>query len=255
MGSVYQKEFTISSYDLNPRGQARLTTMANFFQEMAYFQATELGYGYEDMKERDTLWVLSRMKIRIDRYPEWKNRIKIETWPSGTDKLFALRNFRVRDETGEEIGKATTYWLIIDIASRRPIRPNADMKFVWVIHDEQVFDTPLVKIEFPGEPELLDPRRVLYSDLDIIGHVNNVKYMEWCIDLAMQEQGPNKEIGEVEINFMQEALLGDEIQISGKMDQTGNSFFLAHRKEDGREVFRARLALRVNDADQAGNPS
>ena len=255
MGSVYQKEFTISSYDLNPGKQARLTSMANFFQEMAYYHATQLGYGYEAMKEQDTMWVLSRMKIRMDRYPEWDERIVIKTWPSGIDKLHALRNFCVSDEAGEEIGKATTYWLIIDIGSRRPIRPNADMKFSRIIHDEQVFDTPLVKIEFPGEPELLYHRRVQYSDLDIIGHVNNVKYVEWCIDVAMREQGANNEIRELEINFMQEALLGDEIQISGNMDQTGNSFFVADRKEDGREVFRARLALGVNDADQAGSPS
>ena len=68
MDSIHQRAFTISSYDLNPRRQARLTSMANFFQEMAYCHSTQLGYGYEDMKERDTMWVLSRMKIRMEKF-------------------------------------------------------------------------------------------------------------------------------------------------------------------------------------------
>ena len=122
MDSTYQKEFTISSYDLNPRGQARLTSMANFFQEIAYHHATQLGYGYEAMKERNTMWVLSRMKIRIHRYPEWKERIVIETWPSGTEKLFALRDFRVRDEKiyvkTFQPGKGGVEFLVFDLQGK-----------------------------------------------------------------------------------------------------------------------------------------
>ena len=119
------------------------------------------------------------------------------------------------------------------------------MKFARFIHDEQVFENPLVKIEMPGATQAWDRRNVLYSDLDIIRHVNNVKYMEWCIDVAMRDQETNREIREFEINFMQEALLGDTIQISGTMDHLGDSFFVADRKEDGREIFRARLSWRA----------
>jgi len=256
MDSTHKKEFTISSYDLNPRGQARLTTMANFFQEMAYHHATRLGYGYEAMKERDTMWVLSRMMIRIDRYPVWKERIVIETWPSGTEKLFALRDFRVRDEAGDVIGKATTYWLILDIDSRRPIRPNAELKrFAMIVHNESVFDTLLEKIDIAGETEALDHHRVLFSDLDIMGHVNNVKYLEWCIDSAMGDQRVNREIVELEINFMHEALQGDDIQISRMLDHADNPLFVAVNRDDGKEIFRARLTWSAKEKDQAGNPS
>ena len=65
MTTKASKVFSISSYDLNPKKQARLTTMANFFQEMAYHHADQLGFGYDDLKEKQTYWVLSRMKIRI----------------------------------------------------------------------------------------------------------------------------------------------------------------------------------------------
>jgi len=136
--NVFTKEFTIASYDLNPKGQARLTTMANFFQEVAYHHASELGLGYDDMKSRRTIWALSRMRIHMKRYPVWNERIRLETWPSGAERLFALRDFKVMDRTGEVIGVASTAWLILDIVTHRLIRPKELMdQFKMIIHDVQ----------------------------------------------------------------------------------------------------------------------
>ena len=243
--NVFSKAFTISSYDLNPKGQVRLTTMANFFQEVAYHHATELGLGYHDMKDRKTMWVLSRMRIHMKRYPVWNEKIRLETWPSGAEKLFALRDFRVRDSEGKVIGMATTAWLILDIDTHRLIRPKEMMEqFKLIVHDETVFDRPLEKIVIPGQPQPLNQHRVAYSDLDIIGHVNNVKYIEWCIDAEGSDEKMPKDICEMEINFNHEALLGDQITISGIKSREEETFFQATREKDGQEIINARF-LRV----------
>jgi acyl-ACP thioesterase len=240
--NLYTKEFSISSYDLNPSGQARLTTMANFFQELAYHHASKLGFGYKDMKARKTTWVLSRMRIRMESYPEWDERIVMDTWPSGVDKLFALRDFRIRDHAGRVMGVASTAWLILDLETHRLIRPKEALEhFKLIVHPEQVFGDPLNKIELPGETNPLHSHTVAYSDLDIIGHVNNVKYMEWCIDSVATRSDPEQEIREFEINFNQEALLGDEIEIRGQNLNKGQTIFLARRKGDGKEIIRARM--------------
>ncbi len=224
MVSSFKKEFSVSSYELNPRGQARLTTMANYFQEIAYHHANELGFGYEDMKTRRTMWLLSRMKIRMNKYPVWDDRITIETWPSGVDKLFAVRDFRVNNEKGEEIGVASTNWLIVDLNTHRPIKPKAELEaYARIVYGEPVFDAGLDKIQLPQQMVALNRHRVCFSDLDIVGHVNNVKYMEWSIDTAMNDWKLEKEIREFEINFMKETKLGDEISISGAAEMEDSS--------------------------------
>jgi len=239
--NILTREFSISSYDLNPKGQARLTTMANFFQEMAYHHASELGLGYDDMKSRKTTWVLSRMRIHMKRYPVWNERIRLETWPSGAERLFALRDFRVLDSKGEVIGLASTAWLILDIDTHRLIRPKEMMEqFKMIVHDVQMFDKPLDKIVMPGEGRKLMEHRVVFSDLDIVGHVNNVRYMEWCIDAATSADNAAEQICELEINFNHEALFGDLIDISGYA--SGNeSYFVATRQGDGQEIISAKL--------------
>ena len=242
MANIFTKEFTISSYHLNPRGQARLTTMANFFQEVAYHHAGELGWGYEDMKSRNVTWVLSRMRIRMTRFPVWNDRITVETWPSGAERLFAMRDFKVMDGSGEVIGIASTGWLILDIDTHRLIRPKEITdRFKLVIHDVQMFDKPLDKIVVPGEVKLLAHHQVVYSDLDIVGHVNNVKYMEWCIDTVSKDENSEKEIRELEINFNHEALLGDRIGIAGNSYPGGLHYFSAVREGDGKEIITVRL--------------
>lgn len=194
MVNIFSKEFTILSYDLNPKGQARLTSMANFFQEVAYHHASELGLGYEDMKSRKTTWVLSRMRIHMKRYPVWNDRIKLETWPSGDERLFALRDFRVLD-----------------------------------------------KIVMHGESKVLKQHQVVFSDLDIVGHVNNVKYIEWCIDTATSAENAKKEIRELEINFNHEALFGERIDITAYEHTGEETYFTAKREGDGQEIISARL--------------
>jgi len=241
MMNVFKKEFTISSYDLDPKGQARLTTMANFFQEVAYHHASELGLGYDEMKSRKTTWVLSRMRIHMDRYPVWNERITMETWPSGAEKLFALRDFRVLDLKGNVIGWASTAWLILDIDTHRLIRPREMMdRFKMIIQDSQVFERPLGRIDIPGQTRQLSEHRVLFSDLDIVGHVNNVKYMEWCLDVATDDGNIQRDLLELEINFNHEALFGDVIRLGGS-EEEGNYYFMAVREGDGQEIFRARL--------------
>jgi len=251
MENTFAKEFTISSYDLNPRGQARLTTMANYFQEMAYHHANQLGFGYKDMNERHTLWVLSRMRIRIKRYPVWDDRVSVETWHKGMDRIFGLRDFRVKDMEGKVLGVASSAWLILDSQTRRPVRPDTD-----VLHkgrgEDSVFDDKLDKIQLPDQMNEIAHRQVQFSDLDIVGHVNNVKYMEWCIDGIMSGEFMEREIRELEINFMHEAMLGDSIGLSVNEASGGSNesvtssgselYFLAKRAEDNQEIIRARLA-------------
>lgn len=248
MKESMKRSFQITSYDLNPRGEARLTSLAYFFQEIAYNHTGRLGFGYHDLMAEQTFWVLSRMKIRILRYPLWDEEILVETWPCDLDKLFAMRDFRIFSGSGQIIGMASTAWLILKGQTRRPVRPTAELA-KYSEGQEQAYTEKLKKIDLPRGLNRLDLRRVVYSDLDVVGHVNNVKYMEWCIDAA-GNKGLDRGIGTFEINFIHESLFGDEIEIRGKTAGEEEIFFLGRRTVDELEIFRAHL---VWDQTPSGN--
>jgi len=240
MDNLLSKEFQIASYQLDPRKQARLTALASLFQEMAYQHASLLGFGYNDLKKNRTMWVLSRLRIKIHRYPVWDEVVKVETWHRGMEKLFGIRDFRIRDQAGDAIAVASSAWLIVDMASRRPVRAD-DQILQRSRREESVFGDPLNKIELSYENKELGSHAVLYSDLDVVGHVNNVKYIEWCIDHAQPAGSVDAEIAEFEINFMNEALPGDRVAIYKNVQPGNLSYFTARKNNDDREIFRARL--------------
>lgn len=240
--NIYQKEFSILSYHLNPSGRARMTTLANFFQEMAYQHANRLGFGYRDLKKESHLWVLSRMKIHVIRYPVWDETVTLETWHRGMERLFGMRDFRIRDAQGSDLALAESAWLIVDAATRRPVR-TPDPSFLNTTRDEKVFQTPLEKITLPENMENMGTHTVVHSDLDVVGHVNNVKYMEWCIDALIGPGQPEERIDALEINFMHEAHPGEKVSISVREGGSGVHFFAGHLERGEKEVFRALLHL------------
>ena len=62
------------------------------------------------------------MRIKIDHYPVWDDRVRVETWHRGMERIFGLRDFRVESISGDTLGMASTAWLILDSKTRRPIR-------------------------------------------------------------------------------------------------------------------------------------
>lgn len=234
--------YRINSYDVGPRRTARLTSIANILQETAYRHASELELGYHHLAEKNRAWILSRMRIRMHRYPTWDDEIEIETWPHGVDKLFALRDFVIRSTNGEVIGEAMTCWLMADLQTHRPLRINPD--FIKVkTREDSVFDATIGKISLPENMAKVQSRRAVYSDLDVVDHVNNVKYIEWCLDAMDEEILKKKETADFEINYFGEARLGDEVEIRSSRNEEV-LHFLAYNHSSNRECFRAMMLLR-----------
>jgi acyl-ACP thioesterase len=55
---------------------------------------------------------------------------------------------------------------------------------------------------------------VQLSDLDIVNHANNVKYLEWCLNLVDKKLVLKQQIKGFEMNFLKELNLNDEAVIS-----------------------------------------
>lgn len=240
MLKTFTKTFQISSFDLNPNAVSRITALANYLQEMATEHAELLGWGYHDMQKKNTAWVLSRFHVKIHRQPGWNENISIDTWPRGVERLFAMRDFKVKDEAGMTIADATTYWLIIDRDSHRPVRVSEDVLKIESRPDTE-FPEPLGKIEFPELYQEVYHRTASYSDLDIMGHVNNVSYLSWCLDAIPLEVHLKHEAKGFEINFLSEAKYGDPITINMAKGEKNTYLLNAVNTKTDKECVRARI--------------
>jgi acyl-ACP thioesterase len=195
--------FKTESYLLDFRGHVTIPMIGNYLLHAASHHASQRGFGYSDMTERHTAWVLSRMVIEIKRYPTMSEPVTLYTWIDEVGRFVTSRCFELNDEAGETIGYARSIWAAIDVKTRRPTLLDEEALNVYRIER----DCP---IEKPGRIAAIEdevegtPYRIKYSDLDINGHFNSIKYMEHLLDLFELDLFRRKEVRRFEIAYLSE---------------------------------------------------
>jgi len=228
-------------------------------QEAAWRHAETLGLGFGHMRDENRLWVLSRLRLSIYRPPEWGEEFILETWPSGVHRLLVSRDFRITDDDGVA-AEASSSWIILDLDKRRPVRPQiALIEHQEMQHGELVFGGTAGKVELQGENDDEDspdwnrsrPFVVRVSALDSQGHVNNAKYLEWCLDAFSLDHFNRWEIGEITMNFLAETHYDAELHVltrqssdsgAGTIDEASSTVetVQAVQTSDGEFVFACR---------------
>jgi acyl-ACP thioesterase len=184
-------------------------------QEVAGRDATRLGFGYDNLIQNHTAWVLSRTHVRFNQYPKWRDNVKLNTWHKGAFKVLYLRDFQLQNESGETLISATTSWLIIDMNTRRMVRNPELASSPETCVFEHAIEEPADKIMFPTdiEPILAGTHKVVWADIDTMAHVNNVKYVGWALDTINESILSEKPLKEILVNYDSEVLLGEEVAL------------------------------------------
>jgi len=206
---VYNETFVLPA-DAGDNSQLeRLWELLDAMQEAAGRHAATLGVGVRDLHAKGLTWVLARMHVRITNVPAAGQTVHIATWPSGRHRLFAVREFRLADEAGNEILRATSAWALMNMGSRRPSRLDPHLP-VFSRHPERMVADdfpPLPPVEQTGSPARF---RAAAADIDINDHVNNTVYLDWALRAVPAGARGLKPLG-LEVAFLGEARLGDEV--------------------------------------------
>lgn len=240
---VRRERFAVHSYEVDAFGTLALPALSGFLQEVAGHHAAELGAGLETLMAKGLTWVLVRQRIVNPLPARLGDELEIETWPAGFDRLAATREFVVRRAGGEEVARATTQWLVLDVASRRPVRPAEVLDARY----PRELRAPAVPLS-PGKlPELrsweLQKRfHVRYGDIDVNLHVTNTSYVTWAIEAVPRDLWLASRLAAVEVHFLAEAHHGSAILSRLARSGEGTLAHVIVREEDEKEL--ARLVTR-----------
>ena len=253
MSNVWSEKIKIRAFMVDKNRKANLVTIQNLCQEVAGNHAHAHQLGYADMQERGMAWVLNRLKIKVLQYPEWMQTVEVKTWVS-VMQPFSHRHFQITlpvSETNEQeivLANAYTIWIPIDIATKRPKRLTDQVFPLFqldydcampekLLHtfEERNPDSIGKGIAFPSE------RIVQYSDLDMLGHVNNAKYAEWLLDDFYKKDNTTL-LKSLDINYLSEVFEGSVVQLFSKTIENHFVYSLKN-KADGKEVCRALLVI------------
>ena len=239
--NIWREDYPIRSYEVDCRNRLSVLSMFSFMQEAASKHAAALGVSIHQLLAENYTWLLSRLKIKIAAYPGWNDRIQVKTWPSGTQQLFALRDFTMTGAENQIIAAAISAWLVIDLQKRRPVRVTPFVERLRPIEGSHVLNDRLDKLPALSNPVHEKNFVVRYSDIDINQHVNNVKFVEWVVEGLPAALLNSAVPSELEINFLAEAFYEDQIRATCSPQDPDNTIFhhCLTRQQDGRELARA----------------
>lgn len=224
MNSIGVYEFMIDAYLSDFKGRATLPMIGGFMLKAATRHAEDRGFGYTAMTSRKRVWVLSRMAIEIYKYPANDTVMTIKTWVADVNKLFTERCFAFLNENGENVGYARSVWAAIDIETRRPTNVLELEGLADYINGRELCPIDGLKKILPIKGSLpVSHFEVKYSDIDINGHLNSMKYIEHFVDLFDLDTFKQKEIKRYEINYIAEGRYGSTIDLLKREDENNTS--------------------------------
>ncbi|MDL2213920.1 acyl-[acyl-carrier-protein] thioesterase [Bacteroides sp. OttesenSCG-928-D19] len=228
-------EFVAEPFHVDFNGQLTLGVLGNHLLNCAGFHASDRGFGIASLNEENYTWVLSRLAIELEDMPYQYEKFSVQTWVENVYRLFTDRNFALTNKDGKTIGYARSVWAMISLTTRKP----ADLL---TMHGGNIVDYVCDKecpIEKPsrikvGSKEATASHTVKYSDIDINGHVNSIRYIEHILDLFPIEYYKTMRIRRFEIAYVAESYYGDELTFY--KDEINPCEYNIEVKKNGSEV-------------------
>ena len=237
LSKVGRYPFLAEPFHCDFKGQLMMGHLGNHLLNAADYHSHDRGFGMTYLNTINRTWVLSRLAIEMYDMPRSYTRFNVETWVESALRFFTNRSFKVvDDETGKVYGYGRSIWAMIDTETRQPANLFEINDGALLAYVEKEYGCPIdkcsrVRMETPGE--LVNTFTAHYSDIDVNGHVNSVKYIEHVLDLFSLDCYREYRVGRFEVAYVAEAHCGDTLRMYQETDGMTHRVRIVKVADDG----------------------
>lgn len=239
ISKIERYTFAVEPFHVDFTGHLFLGVLGNHMLNAAGRHSHNRGWGIDHLNQAHCTWVLSRLCIELNEMPSQYEHVEVETWVESVMKLFTERNFLIRNaDDGRIYGYARSVWAMIDTSTRQPsdllaLKDGDILRYVMTAEEKPcpIERHGRVRLSPSAEPVRRIP--TFYSDVDINGHINSVKYIEHILDLFPREQFETHRVRRFEIAYKAESYMGDQLTILCEPSADGHQIEI--RKHEGDE--------------------
>jgi medium-chain acyl-[acyl-carrier-protein] hydrolase len=218
---VWTEEIEVKTYDTDFQGRWKPSSLVQTLLEAGTHHANHLGFDFADMLQQDRVWVLSRLKVRFIDLPTFGLPVVIKTWIKGIrQKIFFMRDFDIRAEDGRPLAAASFAMLLISPSARRILSPQSLGVALPDNGGVNALDESLDKINPPDRLPEVSRVNAGYSAVDVLGHVNTARYVEWVCDCFTNEEYLAHRMDWLQVNYINETRPGEHLAITAGPDST-----------------------------------
>lgn len=233
-------QYIAEPFHVDFSGKLTLGVLGNHLLNCAGFHSSERGFGIASLNEDNYTWVLSRLAIELEDLPSQYEDFTIETWVENVYRLFTDRNYAIYNNKNQCIGYARSVWAMINLSTRKPanlIELHGGDISSYIVDKECPIEKPSrikVEVEKPNYEMIAK-----YTDIDINGHVNSIRYIEHILDQFPLEKF-KAGIKRFEMAYVAESYYGDKL--SFYIEENSNTEYSVEvRRNDDTVVCRSKM--------------
>ena len=247
MEPIYERTFPVTAGDTDRHGRLKASRILWMLQEVAGDHSALLGTDRESLMRKNLFWAVIRHRVQITRLPGKNEKITVQTWPMPTTRTSYPRSTVAYDEAGNECFRGISLWVLMDAGSRAMVLPGKSGVTVSGMLTGSELAAP-GSMALQNAPQQMH-RTVRYSDLDVNGHMNNCRYMDWVSDTLPGSFHGSHRVSEFTVNYLSEAREGEELRLQFQLADgpcLGVDALRADAASTGHErVFSARVLFDV----------
>ena len=217
MALTYQMKIKIPFDMADMNGHIKLPDVILLSLQVSGMQSIELGVSDKEILEKYNLvWIITEYDIDVIRLPRFSEEITIETEALSYNRLFCYRRFTIYDESGQAIIQMLATFALMDRDSRKVHSVDPEM----VAPYQSEFSKKIIR--GPKYTDLDNPTskdyHVRFYDLDMNGHVNNSKYLDWIFEVMGADFLTNHIPKKINLKYVKEVRPGGMITSSYELD-------------------------------------
>lgn len=245
LGKIGRYEMVAEPFHSDFRHELQMGHLGNYMLNAADFHSTDRQFGMRYLNTVNKTWVLSRLCIEMYEMPKQYSEFFVETWVENAMRYFTQRNFRIENkEDGRSLGYGRSVWALIDTETRQPtdIMQVRDGEIVgWVEAEKECpIDKP-GRVKMGTNARLVSSIDTHYSDVDVNGHINSVKYIEHIMDIFPMEWHETHHIRRFDIAYVAESYCGDKL-----------NFYMEESTSSNDEVAIRITKMQENSSEEVG---
>lgn len=242
MDLVYRADFYVRNTDTDRFNRLKPSALLSMMQEAATRQCLELELGWDAMASRHLFWAVTRQYVQITRLPQTGSTVTVETWPGITSRVAYPRSTVGYDENGNELFRAISLWVLMDMDSRNLVLPGkSGIQVSGIVRGgELAVPGALAPVKLSATAQ----RQVVFSELDCNGHMSNTHYLDWMADLLPSAFHARHPLSEFTVSYLNEAREGETVELGYALSPEGVLRLEATRAGSGHRVFAVQAAYR-----------
>lgn len=219
---IFSDKTIIFGQDVDMNGLLRPSVLLAKLEDAGAKQMVESPPSNDDLRERGMAFVISRLQLRIYRSLCEDELADARTFPTDSHGFAYNRCYQMY--VGDElVAEAYAVWALLNFNEHRLVRVGETEPLGGEPEPPISLGMPM-REPFPQADafETLGTREVYFSDVDVNGHLNNTKYLNWLCDYVPDIR--HKALRTANISFVSEAPLGERLAVL-RVEQDGRYYF------------------------------